>query len=87
MGLFDFLRRTFPTAFGPMRLTQQRRDVPLMLDALTANLDPEQEAIEPIWGWDRAMIQAAAEAFDSGNFQQGEELNEAITRLGRESSA
>lgn len=87
MGLFDFLRRTFPTAFGPMRLTQQRRDVPLMLDALTANLDPEQEAIEPIWGWDRAMIQAAAEAFDSGNFQQGEELYEAITRLGRVSSA
>lgn len=87
MGLLSYFRRVFASADGPVRLFQQDRNLPLALTAGEAFLDPEQEAIEPIWGWDRDKIQQAAECFDSGDFEQGEELYEAITRLGRVSAA
>ena len=88
MGLFQLVRSLF--GYGdaePARLMHRNRALPLMLNAFESQLDGEEEGTEPIWGWDRDMIQQAAIDLDSGEFEAGEELYEAITRLGRVSSA
>jgi hypothetical protein len=49
--------------------------------------NPEWEGDYPLWGWDRRRIQEAAQQLDAGNFVEAERLYEAMTRLGRISSA
>lgn len=88
MGFLQRIRNAFGYSDAqPTRLSHRDRSLPLMLDAFEAQLDEEEKGVEPLWGWDRKMIQSAAEELDSGCFEAGEELYEAITRLGRVSSA
>ncbi len=58
MGLFQLIRSVF--SYGdaqPARLIQSNRALPQILDAFESQLDGEEECVEPIWGWDRDMIQ------------------------------
>lgn len=93
MGFLETIGRIFSPLRGPssdmepVLLRQRDRTLPLMLHHLESQLDGEEEGTEPVWGWDRDAIQEAAIALDSGDFEPGEELYEAITRLGRVSSA
>lgn len=52
-----------------------------------AHPEDEEQPTDPLWGWNKDRIQAAAVAMDSGQFADAEDLYEGMTRYGRIASA
>ena len=72
MAFFDFVRSIF--------------GIPVV-SPRAAHPEDEDEPSDPLWGWNKDRIQAAAVSMDGGDFAEAEDLYEGMTRYGRIASA